>query len=381
MTPDRPGPARADHRRPQDRQDHRRDRHDPEPARPGREVHLRRDRPEGLDGRADRRHPRGARRDGVHGRRQRPRGRRSGVQVPRPVRRLRHGPALDGQRRGRARRVRRPLEAGRGLPPARRCCCGARRAARRTPATSSTCTAACSSAPRSSATTLGAGSLTALPIIETKAGDVSAYIPTNVISITDGQIYLQDDLFKSGVRPAVDVGISVSRVGGAAQIKAMKSGRRNAEARPRAVPRARGVRHLRLRARRRVGRPARPWLPAGRAAEAAAQLADAGRGAGGLDLLRHERASSTTCRSSRCAASRRTCSRTSAPATSTSSTRSEHRVSCPRATSSQVAIADFKARFVGHASAARSRPTRPTATGRRGPRRGRVRQDARHGVI
>ncbi len=70
---------------------------------------------------------------------------------------------------------------------------------------------------------LGGGSLTALPIIETKAGDVSAYIPTNVISITDGQIYLQDDLFKSGVRPAVDVGISVSRVGGSAQIKAMRA--------------------------------------------------------------------------------------------------------------------------------------------------------------
>jgi F-type H+-transporting ATPase subunit alpha len=69
----------------------------------------------------------------------------------------------------------------------------------------------------------GAGSLTALPVIETKAGDVSAYIPTNVISITDGQVYLVDDLFKSGVRPAVDVGISVSRVGGAAQIKAMKA--------------------------------------------------------------------------------------------------------------------------------------------------------------
>ena len=69
----------------------------------------------------------------------------------------------------------------------------------------------------------GAGSLTALPIIETKAGDVSAYIPTNVISITDGQVYLQDDLFKSGIRPAVDVGISVSRVGSAAQIKAMKN--------------------------------------------------------------------------------------------------------------------------------------------------------------
>ncbi|MFQ5990929.1 MAG: F0F1 ATP synthase subunit alpha [Nitrospiraceae bacterium] len=68
----------------------------------------------------------------------------------------------------------------------------------------------------------GAGSLTALPIIETQAGDVSAYIPTNVISITDGQIYLSGDLFYSGVRPAVNVGLSVSRVGGAAQIKTMK---------------------------------------------------------------------------------------------------------------------------------------------------------------
>ncbi len=68
----------------------------------------------------------------------------------------------------------------------------------------------------------GGGSLTALPIIETQSGDVSAYIPTNVISITDGQIYLEPDLFFSGVRPAVNVGISVSRVGGAAQIKAMK---------------------------------------------------------------------------------------------------------------------------------------------------------------
>ncbi|TML57635.1 MAG: F0F1 ATP synthase subunit alpha [Actinobacteria bacterium] len=70
---------------------------------------------------------------------------------------------------------------------------------------------------------LGGGSLTALPVIETKAGDVSAYIPTNVISITDGQIYLESDLFYAGVRPAMNVGISVSRVGGAAQIKAMKS--------------------------------------------------------------------------------------------------------------------------------------------------------------
>jgi F-type H+-transporting ATPase subunit alpha len=69
----------------------------------------------------------------------------------------------------------------------------------------------------------GGGSLTALPIIETQAGDVSAYIPTNVISITDGQIFLEPDLFYSGVRPAVNVGISVSRVGGAAQVKAMRS--------------------------------------------------------------------------------------------------------------------------------------------------------------
>ena len=68
----------------------------------------------------------------------------------------------------------------------------------------------------------GGGSLTALPIIETQAGDVSAYIPTNVISITDGQIFLETDLFNSGVRPAINIGISVSRVGGSAQIKSMK---------------------------------------------------------------------------------------------------------------------------------------------------------------
>src|SRR5689334_19247919 len=69
---------------------------------------------------------------------------------------------------------------------------------------------------------MGGGSLTALPIIETQAGDVSAYIPTNVISITDGQIFLETDLFYSNVRPAINPGISVSRVGGNAQIKAMK---------------------------------------------------------------------------------------------------------------------------------------------------------------
>ena len=119
----------------------------------------------------------------------------------------------------------------------------------------------------------GAGSLTALPIIETKAGDISAYIPTNVISITDGQVYVQENLFKSGVRPAVDVGNSVSRVGGAAQIKSMKAGRRHAQARSRPVPRARGVRHVRFRARRRVEGTARARLPPRRAAQAAAQPA------------------------------------------------------------------------------------------------------------
>jgi F-type H+/Na+-transporting ATPase subunit alpha len=71
-------------------------------------------------------------------------------------------------------------------------------------------------------TELGGGSLTALPIIETQAGDLSAYIPTNVISITDGQIFLESDLFHQGVRPAINVGNSVSRVGGSAQIKAMR---------------------------------------------------------------------------------------------------------------------------------------------------------------
>src|SRR5690625_1503573 len=69
---------------------------------------------------------------------------------------------------------------------------------------------------------MGAGSMTGLPIIETKASDVSAYIPTNVISITDGQVFLETDLFNQGQRPAINVGISVSRVGGSAQTKAMK---------------------------------------------------------------------------------------------------------------------------------------------------------------
>lgn len=92
---------------------------------------------------------------------------------------------------------------------------------KRTPVTSFTCTRLLERCAKLS-DELGAGSMTGLPIIETKANDVSAYIPTNVISITDGQIFLQSDLFNANQRPAVDVGISVSRVGGSAQTKAMK---------------------------------------------------------------------------------------------------------------------------------------------------------------
>ena len=136
---------------------------------------------------------------------------------------------------------------------------------------------------------LGAGSMTGLPIIETKAGDVSAYIPTNVISITDGQIYLQADLFNANVRPAIDVGVSVSRVGGAAQIKAMKEVSGRLEARPRAVPRDGGLRDVRVGPRPGLARPARQGRPPRRAAQAAAGEPVPGRGAGRLDLGGHHR--------------------------------------------------------------------------------------------
>ena len=117
---------------------------------------------------------------------------------------------------------------------------------------------------------LGGGSMTGLPIIETKGNDISAFIPTNVISITDGQCFLETDLFNSGVRPAINVGISVSRVGGSAQVKAHEEGGRPAAAGPRAVPRAGGVRGLRLGPGRRVQGPAGPRRPPGRAAQAGA---------------------------------------------------------------------------------------------------------------
>ncbi len=137
----------------------------------------------------------------------------------------------------------------------------------------------------------GNGSLTALPIIETQAGDVSAYIPTNVISITDGQIFLETNLFYQGIRPAINVGLSVSRVGSAAQTKAMKkvSGSIKLELRP--VSRNGGLRPVRLGPRRIDPEPAQPRRAPDRAAQAAAILAAALRGADHLDLRRHGRLS------------------------------------------------------------------------------------------
>ena len=135
----------------------------------------------------------------------------------------------------------------------------------------------------------GNGSLTALPIIETQAGDVSAYIPTNVISITDGQIFLETELFFQGIRPAINVGLSVSRVGSAAQTKAMKkvAGLDQAGAGP--ISRDGRLRPVRLGPRRLDPAPAQPRRAADRAAQAAPICADAGRGAGRLDLRRRQR--------------------------------------------------------------------------------------------
>ena len=104
-----------------------------------------------------------------------------------------------------------------------RCCCAVRRAAKPIRATCSILHSRLLERAAKLSDELGGGSMTALPIIETQAGDFSAYIPTNVISITDGQIYLTPELFFQGIRPAVNVGLSVSRVGGSAQTKAMKS--------------------------------------------------------------------------------------------------------------------------------------------------------------
>ena len=136
---------------------------------------------------------------------------------------------------------------------------------------------------------LGGGSLTALPIIETQANDVSAYIPTNVISITDGQIFLESDLFYIG-RPAGDQRRHLGLAGGRQRAdEGDEEGRRQAEARPLAVPRPRGVRPVRLRARPRDPEAARPRRAAGRDAEPERAQPALGRRPGRLDLRRHRR--------------------------------------------------------------------------------------------
>ena len=296
MTADRPRPAPADHRRPADRQDRDRDRHDHQPEgqlgvrrrRPGRSVHLRRDRPEGLD------HRRGAR-----SRWRRPaRWSTPPSSPPPPPTRPASStsprtPARPSASTGCTRAstslivfddLSKQAEAYRAIslllrrPPGREAYPGDvfylhSRLLERCAKLSDE---------------LGGGSMTGLPIIETKANDVSAYIPTNVISITDGQIFLETDLFNAGVRPAINVGISVSRVGGTAQVKAMKSvaGRCGSTC---AVPRPGGVRRIRLRPGRGLEGAAGPRRASGRAAEAAAVHAVPGRGPGRLDLGRHHR--------------------------------------------------------------------------------------------
>ena len=136
---------------------------------------------------------------------------------------------------------------------------------------------------------LGGGSMTGLPIVETKANDISAYIPTNVISITDGQIFLETDLFNSGVRPAINVGQSVSRVGGDAQIKAMKKVAGGLKLGALPVPRPGGVRLLLLRPGPGLAGSARPRGAPGRAAQAAAVQPAASGAAGGRGMGRYLR--------------------------------------------------------------------------------------------
>ena len=135
----------------------------------------------------------------------------------------------------------------------------------------------------------GKGSLTALPVIETQANDVSAYIPTNVISITDGQIFLETDLFYQGIRPAVNVGLSVSRVGSSRADEGDEEGRRPHQGRARPVSRDGGLRPVRLRPRRHDAAPAEPRRAPHRASEAGAVLAAQDGRAGLRDLRRRQR--------------------------------------------------------------------------------------------
>ena len=198
---------------------------------------------------------------------------------------------------------------------------------------------------------LGGGSLTALPVIETQAGDVSAYIPTNVISITDGQIFLESDLFYSGVRPAINVGISVSRVGGNAQTKAMKkvAGRlrldlaqyRDLEAFAQFGSELDAVTQRTLANGERMVVDAEP----------AAVLAVAVRGAGAPPSSPASTATSPTSRPRRCRASRRSFASTCAPRA--------------RVYAAIRDAGDLPRRAPGDAARARSRSSRSASTSRR----------------
>ena len=212
----------------------------------------------------------GGRRDGLHHHRRGAGIGCRGLQMACAVYGFGDRPALDVRRQARADRLRRPDQAGRGIPRDLAAAAPSRRAARPIPATCSICTRGCWSAAAKLSDELGGGSLTGLPIIETKANDISAYIPTNVISITDGQCFLETDLFNQGVRPAINVGVSVSRVGGAAQIKAMKEVAGSSALGPVAVPRIGGLRRLRFRPGRHVEGAIGARRAAGRAAQATA---------------------------------------------------------------------------------------------------------------
>ena len=210
-----------------------------------------------------------------------------------------------------------------------RCCCAARRAAKPIRATCSICIRACSSAPPSCNDDNGAGSLTALPIIETQANDVSAYIPTNVISITDGQIFLETDLFYPGHPPGGErrpLGVA-RRLVGADQ--GDEEGRRQDQGRTRAISRNGGLRAVRLRSRRDDAAPAQSRLAPDRALEAAAVLAAEDGRAGRRDLRRRQRLSRLRCRSIACTPSRTVCSPCCARTTPIFWRRSARRRICP----------------------------------------------------
>ena len=319
--PDRPRPARADHRRPPDR------------ARPrsrSTRSSTRRARASSAStwrsARSCRRSPRPSRSLEQHGAMEHTIVVVAGAEEPAPLQYL-------APYAGRARWARRSWRTASRSPgrassrtrsastttspstPGRtarcRCCSAARRAARRTPATSSTSTRRLLERAARMNDENGGGSLTALPIIETQAGDVSAYIPTNVISITDGQIFLETDLFNAGQRPALNIGISVSRVGSAAQTKAMKKVAAPLKldlAQYRALA---AFAQFASRPRQGHPRPADPRREAARGHQAAAVPAAAGREAGRDPVRGDDRPASTT--------SRRRASRSSRPSSTASS--------------------------------------------------------------